>query len=143
MKNKKIIGFTSGYFDIMHPGHIMMLEECTRYCDFLLVGVNEYKTKTPQPDGRYKNDPIWTPEERLLMVSSCKYVGKAFLYDGEPDLYKFLKQNESNIDVRIIGADHKDKPYTGDDLNISVIFNNRDHDYSTTNTINQIIKKRS
>ena len=77
------------------------------------------------------------------MVSSCKYVGKAFLYDGEPDLYKFLKQNESNIDVRIIGADHKDKPYTGDDLNISVIFNNRDHDYSTTNTINQIIKKRS
>ena len=87
MKNKKIIGFTSGYFDIMHPGHIMMLEECTRYCDFLLVGVNEYKTKTPQPDGRYKNDPIWTPEERLLMVSSCKYVGKAFLYDGEPDLY--------------------------------------------------------
>ena len=73
------------------------------------------------------------------MVSSCKYVNKAFLYGGEEDLYNYLKQNQSNIDVRIIGADHKDKPYTGDDLDISVIFNNRDHDYSTTNTIKQIM----
>ena len=142
MSYKKIIGFTSGYFDIMHPGHVMMLKECKRYCDYLLVGVNEYKTKIKQPDGRHKNEPIWTPNERLLMTSVCKYVDEAFLYDGEKELYEFLKNNQDNIDVRIVGADHKGQPFTGDDLEIKVIFNSRDHDYSTTNTIKQIIEKR-
>ena len=142
MNNKKIIGFTSGYFDIMHPGHIMMLKECKRHCDYLLVGVNEYKTKVKQPDGRYKNEPIWTPQERLMMTSSCKYVDEAFLYDGEGALYKFLKDNQENVDVRILGVDHKGSPFTGDDLDIKVIFNSRDHDYSTTNTIKQIIEKK-
>ena len=137
---KKIIGFTSGYFDIMHPGHVMMLKECKRYCDYLIVAVNEYKTKTPQPDGRYKNKPIWSPDERLLMVSSCKYVDEAFLYDGEKELYNYLNNNVERLDVRIVGEDHKGKPFTGDNLDLKVIFNSRSHSYSTTNTINQIIK---
>ena len=141
--NKKIVGFTSGYFDIMHPGHIMMLKECKRYCDYLLVGVNEYKTKTQQPDGRHKDEPIWTPQERLYMTSACKYVDEAFLYDGEKELYKFLKNNQDNIDVRMVGNDHKGHPFTGDDLDIKVIFNSRNHEYSTTNTIKEIIKQRS
>ena len=46
----KRVGFTSGYFDIMHPGHVLMLKECKRYCDYLIVAVHEYKTKTKQPD---------------------------------------------------------------------------------------------
>lgn len=140
MKSK--IGFTSGYFDIMHPGHVMMLKECKRYCNYLIVGVNEYKTKTPQPDGRFKNEPIWAPNERLLMVSACKYVGKAFLYDGEKELYDYLKNNHDNIDVRIIGADHKGSSFTGDDLDLQVTFNSRDHNYSTTNTIKSILNKK-
>ena len=139
---KKIIGFTSGYFDIMHPGHIMMLKECKRYCDYLIVAVNEYKTKTPQPDGRFKNEPIWSPCERLLMVSSNKHVDEAFLYDGEKELYDYLKYNLGRLDVRMVGEDHKGKPFTGDDLDLPIIFNSRRHDYSTTNTINLIVEKR-
>ena len=46
-------------------------------------------------------------------------------------------------DVRILGDDHRDKPFTGDDLEIDIIFNSRDHDYSTTNTIAKIIKERN
>ena len=137
------MGFTSGYFDIMHPGHVMMLEECKQYCEHLIVGVNEYKIKDSQPDGRVKSEPIWNPQERLLMVKSNKYVDDAFLYDGEPALYKYLSENADMIDVRILGADHKGKPFTGDDLPIDIVFNSRDHDYSTTNTIAKIIEERS
>ena len=137
-----VVGFTSGYFDIMHPGHVMMLEECKQYCEHLIVGVNEYKIKDSQPDGRVKSEPIWNPQERLLMVKSNKYVDDAFLYDGEPALYKYLSENADMIDVRILGADHKGKPFTGDDLPIDIIFNSRDHDYSTTNTIAKIVKER-
>lgn len=138
----KIIGFTSGYFDIMHPGHVLMLKECKRYCDYLIVAVNEYKTKITQPDGRKKNQPIWTPQERLLMVESNRYVDEAFLYDGEKELYNYLDKNKDRLDVRILGEDHKHHPFTGDELEIDIIFNSRNHDYSTTNTIKQILKKR-
>jgi glycerol-3-phosphate cytidylyltransferase len=137
------VGFTSGYFDIMHPGHVLMLKECKRYCDYLIVAVNEYKTKIKQPDGRYKNEPIWSPKERFMMTASNRYVDEAFLYDGEPALYKYLSKNKDRIDVRILGEDHKDKPFTGDDLDIDIIFNSRSHNYSTTNTIAQIIKERT
>ena len=140
---RKIVGFTSGYFDIMHPGHVLMLKECKRYCDYLIVAVNEYRTKTKQPDGREKNEPIWTPKERLMMVEACKFVDEAFLYDGEKDLYDYLFNSGDRIDVRILGDDHRDKPFTGDDLEIDIIFNSRDHDYSTTNTIAKIIKERT
>ena len=140
---RKIVGFTSGYFDIMHPGHVLMLKECKRYCDYLIVAVNEYRTKTKQPDGREKNEPIWTPRERLLMVEACKFVDEAFLYDGEEGLYDYLFYNSDRIDVRILGDDHKDKPFTGDDLEIDIIFNSRNHNYSTTNTITKIIKERT
>ena len=140
---RKIVGFTSGYFDIMHPGHVLMLKECKRYCDYLIVAVNEYRTKTKQPDGREKNEPIWTPKERLLMVEACKFVDEAFLYDGEEVLYDYLFYNSDRIDVRILGDDHKDKPFTGDDLKIDIMFNSRNHDYSTTNTIAKIIEERT
>lgn len=140
---RKIVGFTSGYFDIMHPGHVLMLKECKRYCDYLIVAVNEYRTKTKQPDGREKNEPIWTPRERLLMVEACKFVDEAFLYDGEEGLYDYLFYNSDRIDVRILGDDHKDKPFTGDDLKIDIMFNSRNHDYSTTNTIAKIIEERT
>jgi|TARA_B100000902_G_scaffold388735_1_gene434853 glycerol-3-phosphate cytidylyltransferase len=140
---RKIVGFTSGYFDIMHPGHVIMLKECKRYCDYLIVAVNEYKTKTKQPDGRHKDEPIWTPQERFLMVDSNKYVDEPFLYDGEEELYNYLDSNKDRIDVRILGEDHKGKPFTGDDLPIDIIFNSRNHSYSTTNTIKKIIEERT
>ena len=140
---RKIVGFTSGYFDIMHPGHVMMLKECKRYCDYLIVGVNEYKTKTKQPDGREKNEPIWTPKERLTMVESCRFVNEAFLYDGEKELYDYLFNNDDRIDVRILGDDHRNKPFTGDDLKIDIMFNSRNHNYSTTNTIAKLIEERT
>ena len=76
------------------------------------------------------------------MVSSCKYVDEAFLYDGEKELYNYLNSNTERLDVRMVGEDHKDKPFTGDNLNLKVIFNSRNHNYSTTNIIKQILKQR-
>ena len=36
------------------------------YCDYLIVGVHSFLNQTPQPDGREKNQPIWTADERLM-----------------------------------------------------------------------------
>ena len=143
---RRVVGFTTGYFDIMHPGHVLMLKECKRYCDYLIVGVNDvYDWKTDsweQPYGRHKDEPIWSPSERLLMVQSNRYADEAFLYLGEEKLYEYLEKNQDRIDVRIIGEDHKGRPYTGEGLDIEIVFNSRDHNYSTINTISKIIDQR-
>ena len=143
MKPKKIIGFTSGYFDVMHKGHVMMLHECKRHCDYLIVGVHSNKIKTSQPDGRVKLDSIWSVEDRAYMVSMNKFVDEVFIYNSEEELHHYLNSNVDLIDVRIIGEDHKNKSYTGQEIPIPVIFNSRKHLYSSTNIINEIIQKRS
>jgi len=34
------VGFTNGCFDLLHQGHVVMLEHCRRECDRLIVGIN-------------------------------------------------------------------------------------------------------
>ena len=36
----KKIGFTNGCFDLLHPGHIALLETSREHCDCLVVGLN-------------------------------------------------------------------------------------------------------
>ena len=48
------IGFTCSTFDLLHAGHITMLEEAKRHCDFLIVGLQTDPT-IDRPD---KNTPI-------------------------------------------------------------------------------------
>ena len=64
------------------------------------------------------------------MVNAIKFVDEVVLYETEEDLYELLQN--LNPDVRILGADWKDKEFTGHDLPIKVVFNSRDHGYSTT-----------
>ena len=126
MKKDKIVGITFGAFDLCHYGHVLMFEECKQYCDYLIVGVQS----DPSIDRSEKNSPIQSHEERLGLVSSIKFVDEVKPYSTESDLIDMLK--EVNPDVRILGADHKGKEFTGHDLPIKCIFNSRDHGYSTS-----------
>jgi glycerol-3-phosphate cytidylyltransferase len=124
------IGFTCGAFDLLHAGHALMLEECKKHCDWLVVGVQS----DPSIDRSEKNKPVQSYEERQIMVKSIKWVDEVVTYDTEKDLVDLLQEMKNNniIDVRIIGADWQGKRFTGDHLPIPVIFNKRDHGYSTS-----------
>ena len=130
-----IKGFTCGAFDLLHAGHILMLKEVRSQCDFLIVGLHT----DPTLDRFNKNKPIETIEERKIQLEGCKYVDQIILYDTEADLYKLLQ--ELKPDIRFIGADWKDKHFTGDDLPIKVIFNSRGHNYSSSNLRKRILEQ--
>lgn len=119
-------GFTAGAFDLLHAGHYMMFKEAKEQCDHLTV----FLQSDPSIDRPLKNKPIESVEERMIKLEACKYVDDIIVYDTEADLLRLVK--EFGWDVRIIGADHKGKPFTGDELPIKVYFNSRDHTYSTT-----------
>ncbi|MEK7569389.1 MAG: adenylyltransferase/cytidyltransferase family protein [Patescibacteria group bacterium] len=124
-----IKGFTCGAFDLLHAGHLLMLRECRAQCDYLIVGL-QIDPSVDRPD---KKKPIETLEERRIRLEGCKYVDQTEVYDTEKGLYELLKK--LNPDVRFMGADWKDKPnYARDNLpNIKVIYNSREHNYSSTN----------
>lgn len=120
------IGFTCGAFDLLHAGHCLMLKEAKSVCDRLIVGLHT----DPTIDRPQKNKPIQSVQERYIQLEACKYVDSIVLYDTEAELVELLKT--INPDVRILGADWKDKPFTGHELPIKVFFNTRDHGYSSS-----------
>ena len=126
-------GFTCGAMDLLHAGHVLMLKDCKSRCDRLIVGLHT----NPQLDRSDKNKPIQSVIERYIQLQGCVYVDEIIPYETESDLIELL--NAIQIDVRFVGADWKDKPYTGHDIEkIHVEFNTRDHDYSSSGLRNRI-----
>lgn len=127
---RQIVGFTCGTFDLMHAGHILMLEEASTRCDRLLVGLQT----DPTIDRPSKNKPIESVTERFIKLRAVKYVDDIIPYATEEDLLNILKMLE--IDVRIVGADYIDKDFTGREYclanNIQVYYNKRGHSFSSS-----------
>jgi glycerol-3-phosphate cytidylyltransferase len=133
-----IRGFTCGAMDLLHAGHVLMLKECREQCDYLIVGLQKDPSETSEEyRGKRKNKPIETLEERRIRLEGCKYVDEIRTYESEEDLYELLQ--ELNPDVRFLGADWKDKKYTGHDLPIKIVFNSRDHKFSSTDLRQRIL----
>jgi glycerol-3-phosphate cytidylyltransferase len=134
-KNKKnIIGFTCGAFDITHAGHYLMFEEVKKQCNYLIVGLQT----DPSIDRKNKNKPVQSIKERMIQLKACRYIDKIIIYRTENDLTKLLKKIKP--DIRFIGIDWKGKEFTGKELPIKIIYNSRNHNYSTSNLRKRIIR---
>ena len=129
------IGFTCSCFDLLHAGHIIMLQYAKARCDKLIVGLQTDPT-TDRPE---KNKPIQSLEERRIQLEAVKYVDEIFTYDTEEELYKKLL--DIKPDVRILGSDYIGKSFTGDDLDIKIYYHDRNHNYSTTNLRKKIVSE--
>ena len=127
-------GVICGNFDVIHPGYIKMFKECAENCDCLIVMLHS----DPSIERPHKLKPILSVEERKEMVLELKSVCDVISYTYEGTLYSFLKEGE--FDIRFLGDDYKNKPFTGDDLKIPIHFLNRDHGWSTTKFKNLISK---
>ena len=125
------IGFTCSTFDLLHAGHITMLEEARRQCDFLIVGLQNDPTMD-RPDS--KNSPIQSLVERQIQLSAVKFVDEIIVYNTEQDLCDLLLTLP--INVRILGTEYEHTEFTGKDIcknrDIKCYFNKRDHSFSST-----------
>ena len=92
-----IIGITFSCFDLLHAGHIKMLEEAKAQCDYLITGLQV----DPTLDRPEKNKPIQSVVERYIQLKSCKYVDEIVPYISEQDLLDIL--TSFKIHKRIIG----------------------------------------
>jgi len=125
-----VVGFTASSFDLLHAGHVAMLEEAKQQCDWLIVGLQT----DPTIDRPEKNKPIQTITERYIQLRACKFVDEIYVYATEADLLDLLAILP--IDVRIVGSDYIGKDFTGRqfcyDNNIEIYYNRRKHNFSTS-----------
>ena len=64
------IGFTCGAFDLLHAGHVVMLEEAKNNCDYLIVGLQS----DPTLDRSDKNKPVQSIYERYIQLYGLRFV---------------------------------------------------------------------
>jgi len=121
-----MIGFTCGAFDLLHAGHIVMLEESKSYCDHLIVGLQT----DPTIDRPEKNKPIQSVYEIFVQLNAVKYIDRIIPYDTEESLIDLLKSQ--HINIRFVGEDYRDKEFTGYDLPIEVKYTSRQHSFSSS-----------
>ena len=115
-----------------------MLRECKEKCDHLTVAINTSKNfdYTVNPG---KRKPVFTPEERKLVIESTKYVDSVVFYDSEDDLTEIMKSG--NFDVRFLGDDYRGRKITSPEAISNIHYLDRSHGYSTTAIFKRIIAR--
>ena len=134
----KVKGVTAGSFDLLHAGHIKLLEDAKNQCTHLIVLLQS----DPTIDRPHKNKPVQTLDERLVQLEAVKFVDQIMVYDTEDDLFQLL----SNIkpDIRIQGNDWVGTTYTGESLNIPIHYHDRkSHSFSSSSLRMRVIDAES
>lgn len=133
------IGITFSAFDLLHAGHITMLEEAKRQCDYLIAALQT----DPTIDRPEKNRPTQSVVERYIQLKGCKFVDEIVPYATEQDLEDILRSFK--LDVRIIGDEYEEKNFTGrsycEEKGIDLYFNKRDHRFSSSSLRKEVAEK--
>ena len=136
----KKVGFTNGCFDLLHPGHIALLEGSKKHCDILVVGLNSDRS-VAKLKGSAR--PIQDQLSRKTILTALKAVSLVIIFDEEtpetlikqlkPDI--IVKGGDYNIED-IIGADFV-RSYGGEVLTIPYLEGN-----SSTYIIDKVTRSR-
>lgn len=100
MPNKRVIGYTTGVYDMFHIGHLNILRKAKECCDYLIVGVS-----TDELVQKEKNKtPIIPYEERRQIVEAIRYVDKVV---PQVDKNKYAAWQKYHFDKMFVGSDWK------------------------------------
>lgn len=99
----KVIGYTTGVFDMFHIGHLNILKKAKEQCEYLIVGVS-----TDEVVEQYKHrKPVIPFEERLAIVQAVRYVDEVV---PQANMDKFEAWKVLQFNVLFHGSDWKNSP---------------------------------
>lgn len=136
-ENKKIV-FTNGCFDILHEGHVKMLEEAKKLGNVLMVGINSDKSIRRIKGSKRPINPL---RSRIKVLDAIRYVDYVVPFDEEtPE--KLIEIIKPHIHVK--GSDYKYKPMPEKDLvekfGGKIVLINLVPNVSTTEIVNRILR---
>ena len=127
----------NGTFDILHPGHIALLNTARSYGDYLVVAIDTDRRVT---ELKGPQRPINNQDFRRIMLSNFKAVDIVEFFDTTEELVNLMKMYKPDVYVK--GSDWKnDKASTAEEYCNQVIYYDRIDEYSTTKIIEDIINR--
>lgn len=129
---KRII--VNGTFDVLHPGHIALLNYAKSLGDFLVVAIDADE-RVKQLKGTQR--PINNQFERKLLLENLKAVDQVLIFDSSEELVEIIK----SCAIMVKGSDYKGRSVIGE-LDCQVIYFDRIDEYSSTKKIQDIINRR-
>lgn len=127
--------FINGTFDIIHPGHLAMINFAKSLGEFLFIGIDS-DVRVKQLKGPSR--PINDQHMRKLLLENLKAVDQVQIFGTDQELIDMIKQ----CDIMVKGSDYKDRLIIGREVCKELIFFDRLNDYSSTKTIESIVNRR-
>lgn len=125
--------FVNGTFDVLHVGHLALLNFAKTLGDHLVVGIDSDERVK---DLKGKHRPINNVYERKVMLQNLKAVDEVAIFDTDEDLIELIKQS----DIMVKGGDYSNLPIIGKEYTTVVLFE-RINGYSSTEKIQDIINR--
>jgi D-beta-D-heptose 7-phosphate kinase/D-beta-D-heptose 1-phosphate adenosyltransferase len=126
----------NGTFDILHPGHISLLNTARSYGDYLIVAIDtDRRVKELKGPDRPINNQLF----RRIMLSNIKAVDLVELFDSKEELIELMKRYQPDIYVK--GSDWKGKSVVAEQYVKEIFWYDRIDEYSTTKIIQDIIAR--
>ena len=128
--------FVNGTFDLLHPGHIALLNYAKSLGNYVIVGID---TDDRVREKKGPTRPIYNQDDRGLMLVALKAVDEVRYFDSDESLEALVK--EVKPDVMVVGSDLKDKSVIGSYWAADLKFFDRIEKYATTKTVESIISR--
>jgi D-beta-D-heptose 7-phosphate kinase/D-beta-D-heptose 1-phosphate adenosyltransferase len=121
--------WVNGSFDILHIGHIKLLEFASKYGKVKVGLDSDWRIK----EFKGKSRPFNSLQDRMDFISSIKYVYDVVSFNSDEELENHIKNWDT--DIIVIGDDYKNKKIVGGHLAQNIIFFERIPNKSTTNIL--------
>lgn len=126
--------FVNGTFDILHMGHLALLEFARSQGDYLIVGIDSDR-RVQELKGPSR--PINNQIERCAMLQALRWVDEVKIFDTDQDLVDLV----SNCSIMVKGSDYRGRPIVGQEVCAEIKFFERIDEHSTTKKIQHIINR--
>lgn len=127
--------FVNGTFDILHRGHIELLEYAKTLGDILVVAID---TDERVAELKGPSRPINNQYDRMFMLDALRTVDSVYFFGSDEELIDIIKRYNP---IMVKGSDYKDKPIVGAEYCKEIKYYDRT-EHSTTRTIQHIVNRR-
>ena len=124
--------FVNGTFDILHPGHVQLLNYARSLGDSLIVAIDsDQRVRELKGDNR----PINSEDDRKLMLESLRSVDSVWIFNSDQELEDICRLYNP---VMVKGSDYQGRTIIGQQYCKEIVFYDRIEPYSTTRAIQDI-----
>jgi D-beta-D-heptose 7-phosphate kinase/D-beta-D-heptose 1-phosphate adenosyltransferase len=129
--------FVNGTFDVLHPGHLDLLNYAKSLGDFLLVAIDSDSRVASKKGADRPFNPQY---HRQKLLENLRAVDEVVVFDSDQELTQTVKILRP--DIMVVGSDYQDKTVIGSEYAKQLRFYTRSTPFSSSQVLENFIARR-